>query len=103
MAFLGYKNDGNRQFVINHIDGNKINNHVSNLEIVTHRENVSIWHRNGIDKDSIGVEKTKNGTYRSRIYINGKNITIGTFKTKEKAHNKYMDELNEVLTTLKHY
>ena len=32
--------------VVNHIDGNKINNHISNLEWVSYSENVSHWHKN---------------------------------------------------------
>lgn len=34
-------------YVVNHIDGNKINNHVENLEIITHSENVSKTHMTG--------------------------------------------------------
>ena len=39
MAFLGHVPDGNK-IVVDHIDHDKLNNKVSNLEVVTQRENV---------------------------------------------------------------
>ena len=41
LVYLVFKGEYDRtKFEINHIDGNKENNHVSNLEIVDHKENV---------------------------------------------------------------
>jgi len=54
-AFIGEIKDG---FEVNHIDGNKLNNNVSNLEIVSHLENMSHASRNGLYKPNKG---TKNG------------------------------------------
>ena len=44
-AFLGQPKPG---FEVNHKDGNKLNNHVSNLEWVTHLENVQHAYRTGL-------------------------------------------------------
>lgn len=46
-AFLQKKDDGN---VVNHIDGNKSNNSVKNLEWVTQSENVLHSYQNGLQK-----------------------------------------------------
>ena len=45
-AFLPYEN----RLEVNHIDGDKNNNRLSNLEWVTHHENVLHSHRNGLNK-----------------------------------------------------
>ncbi len=40
-AWLGLPEDD--KFTVNHIDGNKTNNHVSNLEWLPHRDNIKHW------------------------------------------------------------
>jgi len=51
--FISKDNDG---LIINHIDGNKQNNHVSNLEWITHQENVKHAINNNLR--SVGSEVT---------------------------------------------
>ena len=41
MAFLGHVPDGTLKIVVDHIDNNRLNNHVSNLQLITQRENLS--------------------------------------------------------------
>lgn len=41
MAFLGHIPNGNKGLVVNHIDNNPKNNNLTNLELITHRENAT--------------------------------------------------------------
>jgi hypothetical protein len=84
-------------FVINHIDGNKQNNNLSNLEKVTQRENSTTCFRSDRNtKSSIypGVSKEKN-KWRARITFNNKTISLGYYETEELAHEAYKNKLKE--------
>lgn len=79
LTFLGYVKKG-RKVVINHIDGNPSNNHLSNLEIVSQSYNVKQSFKNGrviynrcdvyvYDKNMAFVGKYK-GTYHAAKELN---------------------------------
>lgn len=89
-SFLGYSD-----LVCDHIDDNKCNNNLSNLRYITHRQNMSKFHRT-YKKLPTGVIKSKNG-YISSIRVRGnKKVTLGNFKTIESAENAYLSKLNEL-------
>jgi len=77
---------------IDHIDGDSTNNKISNLRDVNNTvnmENLKVAH-----KDStvglLGVHRNGSG-YLARICVDGKRLCLGTFKTPEEAHVKYLD------------
>lgn len=80
--------------VVNHIDGDKTNNNLSNLELTSQRENVT--HGNKCAKNKIGVryDKLKN-RFTSRILIDGKRIYLGSFTCQTKAYFAYLRALKE--------
>jgi hypothetical protein len=74
---------------IDHIDGNRTNNAITNLRLVTPQENScnKSIHRTG---RLVGCYFQKaSGKWMARARINGKRIYIGCFETEQQAHEKY--------------
>lgn len=81
-SFLNHVRCGHK-LVINHIDFNKNNNRLDNLEIVTTRENTNQKHIPHSSK-YVGVTKIGDKWY-SHISHKRKNIYLGTFDNEEEA------------------
>ena len=91
-SFLNHKRCGYR-LVVNHLDFNKTNNNVSNLEIVSARENCNKKHLKSTSQYT-GVHWSKNSNkWISRITINGKNKHLGSFNDELRAVYAYQKEL----------
>jgi len=75
---------------VNHIDGNRLNNRISNLEWVNNRENAC--HRvksSNWTSQYTGVSYFKrDNKWRSSIQVNGVSVRFGMFKTEEEAYQK---------------
>ena len=98
-AFLGHKPDGYK-IVIDHIDNNKLNNNLTNLQLISQRDNSSKDKKNGTSQYS-GVTWHKNtNKWRSQITVNGKKKHLGYFKLEEEAYEAYQKALKELLNTI---
>jgi hypothetical protein len=88
ITFLNHKKDGNNM-VVDHINGDKLNNNLFNLNVIHNRLNISKGMRpNGFT----GVHKRYN-KYRAMIRVNNNLIHLGTFETAEEASLAYNKEL----------
>lgn len=78
---------------VDHIDGNKSNNQISNLRDVdrsTNLQNQKCASSRNKSSGLLGVNKRENGTFRSYIQIDGKYVSLGTFKYAQDAHEAYL-------------
>ena len=90
-SFLNHTPCG-MKLVVNHIDFDKTNNHVSNLEIVTNRENTNKKHIKSSSKYiGVGWDKSRQ-KWVSRIRINGKLKQLGRFSTEIEASEAYQNK-----------
>lgn len=84
--------------IVDHIDGNRLNNKIENLRIVTASENskntrVSRANTSGVK----GVNLNKrSGGWVAQIGKEGKHMHLGTFSTKEKATEAYENACREL-------
>mgnify|MGYP003652830279 CR=1 FL=1 len=98
VAFLGHVPDG-MNVIIDHIDNRKGNNHVSNLQLTTNRENTS-KDRTGGHSNHVGVSWDKSRKkWIARIRINGKQTHLGSFTDETAAATRYHIALNALNAT----
>ena len=80
---LNMRGQGNGNIVIDHIDGNRLNNRKSNLRITSQKNNT-------LNKKIKGYNKNKDNRFIVRITINDTRIFLGTCKTEEEAKILYL-------------
>mgnify|MGYP001561410595 CR=1 FL=1 len=79
-----------RGYIVDHIDGNTLNNTRENLRICTTSQNGMNRRANKTTITNCkGVELTKELRYRARIRVNGTVIQLGTFGTLIEAKMQY--------------
>jgi hypothetical protein len=84
---VGLSNDDKR--VVDHIDGNPLNNQRSNLRVCAPSQNIKNQRlRTDSTSGLKGVSKYQ-GYWRARIQVDGKRINLGNFSTREEAHAAY--------------
>lgn len=104
LIFCSFNNIGiNDRIMINHLDEDKLNNKLLNLELSNFRENGSY----SIDKSKTTSVYT--GVYLKKIIVKGKiysywcsciridnkNVHLGYFKSEKEAHERYLEALKE--------
>lgn len=95
MAFLNHKPCGHK-LVVHHINNNKKDNNLKNLQIITQREN-AYTHYKSTSKYK-GVNWHKNLKKYTASIWNGKKLKhLGCFDDEYKAHLAYKKALNKLL------
>ena len=95
MAFLNHKINGHK-LIVDHINNDRLDNRLENLQIITQRENTSKDKKN---KSSIYVGVTwhkANNKWVSNIRINGKKIHLGCFNTELEASEAYKNKILKI-------
>lgn len=84
-----------RKFVIDHIDNNKLNNKLQNLQLISNRENSTKDKKS--KSNHFNIYKNNN-SWLVRLRINGVKKSIGTFKNINDAiikRDEFLKTLNE--------
>lgn len=98
IAFLNHIPDGH-ELIVDHIDNNKLNNNLINLQLISSRVNNSKdTFRKKITSKFTGVcwnKRDKN--WKSAIRIDGKTTNLGYFANEYDAHLTYQNKLKEII------
>ncbi|HAZ38112.1 MAG TPA: hypothetical protein DCY71_09765 [Clostridiaceae bacterium] len=99
IGFLGHKPDGYK-LVVDHINGNRSDDRVENLRIVTNRANASTCFRTGngtFSSKYVGVcWSNRSLKWQSSIYYDGINIYLGLFDNEIDASDAYQKALSKI-------
>jgi hypothetical protein len=95
ITFLKHKPNGHA-LVVDHIDNNKLNNNLENIQVITTRQNISKDMR-GCSSKYTGVCWHKiNEKWESKITINKKRKFLGYFFSEIEASKAYQKALKEI-------
>lgn len=95
MHFLGHEPCG-YDLVVDHIDNDKLNNNVTNLQLTTVRENTS-KDRKGYSSEYIGVSWSKKmSKWKASIWHKDRLLHLGFFTDELEAAKTYQKELMKI-------
>lgn len=83
-TYLGLDLENPKQ-QIDHIDGNKLNNSLDNLRVVTHQQNQ--WNQTKAKGYYFNKPSKK---WKAQIRLNSKNIHLGLYETESEARVSYL-------------
>ena len=97
IAFLGHVPTGSTKgLVVDHIDGDRYNNNLNNLQVITNRENSSKDRRGGTSK-YVGVSWAKDRNKWKAEIRDGKKVNLGYFTNELEASEAYQNYLKKSL------
>lgn len=99
LAFLGHTSKGYDGLIVDHIDNNKLNNKLENLQLITARENCSKDRKGSSKYTGVSWNKKAN-KWQSHITINYKLKNLGYFTDELEASETYQKALKNHLKTI---
>jgi hypothetical protein len=96
MSFLGHKPDGTHKIVVDHIDNDKSNNKLSNLQLISHRENCSKDRINTSSKYTGSSWCNKKKKWKCYIQNLNKKTHLGYFDIEEEASEYYKNAVKAI-------
>ena len=96
MAFLNYVSNGSNGLVVDHINNVRIDNNITNIQLLTQRENTSKRIKK-YSSEYTGVSWWKrDSNWKSQIRINGKTKFLGLFNCEIEASKAYQEALKNI-------
>jgi hypothetical protein len=95
MAFLNHIPDGTQKIVVDHINNDKNNNRLDNLQLLNQRQNSSKNHKNKTSK-YVGVSFIRYNKWRASVTYKGKTVNLGEYNCETLAFTKYNNFLNKI-------
>jgi len=83
----------NKNFCVDHIDNNKNNNYIDNLQVISNRLNSTKDRKRTCKYPGITKRKDK---YLASCYVKKQKIHIGSYLTQEDAYLAYQNYINKV-------
>jgi hypothetical protein len=94
MAFFNHVPCGHK-IVVDHINNDKLDNRLENLQLISNRENCSKDAKRSAKYIGISyIKDTKK--WKARIKIKGKTVHIGVYLSDIEANKAYLNKLNEI-------
>lgn len=92
--FMGYKID--KLTLLDHVDGNKINNRLDNLDIISSRDKKSNYktERSSIYKGVCFLNKSSK--WKASIMVDGRTVYLGSFDDEQEAHESYQEAVDRL-------
>ena len=91
LAWAFAHNDISQDMQIDHINGNRQDNRISNLRLASHEDNCRNSKPRKHNKSGIKGVRKENSRWAARIRVNKKEIWLGTFNTADEASQAYQD------------
>lgn len=85
-------------YIVDHINGDGLDNRLCNLRLATNRQNVRNSRRRSDNKSGFkGVSwDGQRSAWKALIHVDGKRVFLGRYDTPEEAHAAYCEAANEL-------